>query len=63
LLAHAVVSEAKSFERPEAVVWAVVLNCGVLGWMQTERGRLFLRSFMGEYAGMGPNLPLTNLAS
>ena len=33
--------------------WTVVLNCGVLGWMLTERGRLFFRSFMGEFAGMG----------
>lgn len=33
--------------------WTVVLNCGALGWMLTERGRLFLRSFLGEYGGMG----------
>ncbi|PKN40953.1 MAG: DUF1294 domain-containing protein [Deltaproteobacteria bacterium HGW-Deltaproteobacteria-18] len=33
--------------------WTVVMNCGVLGWMLTERGRQFLWSFMGEYADMG----------
>jgi uncharacterized membrane protein YsdA (DUF1294 family)/cold shock CspA family protein len=54
-LAAQVLLRHKSRKQSFRVVfwWTVVLNCVVLGWMLTERGRQFLRSFMGEYAGMG----------
>jgi uncharacterized membrane protein YsdA (DUF1294 family)/cold shock CspA family protein len=54
LAAQALLRHKSRKQSFRVVFWCtVVLNCAALGWLLTERGSLFFRSFMGEYSGMG----------